>query len=724
MATPTPPREVGWSALGQLAQALLGATTLEQIATTVVDQVHCSLGARLTTLWTFDPASHSLYLLAERNLPERYVTAWRDRPTRAPAVIWRALLDGAPQVAADGLVPGETGVPPSAGAERELGETIVYPVFARGEINGVLALVRAPGPPLGQTEHAVIRALADLIAVALERGQQFDQEAAAHRRLSDVLDSISDAVLAVDDRWRLTYLNLPARRLLDQVGRPADAASAGPPDAEWLGQSLWDVVPGLRGGKAETVLRQSARSDAVTFQDFYDRRSHRWYAMHAYPAPTGLSLRIREVTELRRAAAREGFLAAVSATLTTSLDYEAILQNLVSQTVTHFADYAALYTTDREGNLEQVFAGRADRRSDGLYVRATAAFHAALRNAHSLVNQVRRTGRPRLLNGAVAELIDTVSVVPGDRAMLSELAARSVVAVPLRAHHRLVGVMVCVRGPERPAYEPRDLTLLEEVGHRAALAADNALLYRAESESRIAAEAALRDRDAFLAAAAHELKTPLTSLKGFAQLALRRWELTGRLDPFETEKSLRAIERQSGRLHALVNQLLEVTRIDVGDLQLDRRPLDLSALVASAVTRIQERTDRHHLQLSASEPVVAWVDPVRFEQVVLNLLDNAVRFSPEGGPVKICLRRSETEARLAVSDRGIGIPREHHTRIFERYYRAHLDGNPHGMGLGLYLSRQIVELHGGRLDLELPPEGGSRFIVRIPIADPETQKVS
>ncbi len=244
------------------------------------------------------------------------------------------------------------------------------------------------------------------------------------------------------------------------------------------------------------------------------------------------------------------------------------------------------------------------------------------------------------------------------------------------------------------------------------LTADNERL-RAEIAERRKAEAL---RDEFLSIAAHELKTPLTSLRGFAQLLVRQLDKDETPDPMRLRQALSAIDQQSSKLARLVNQLLDVSRIDAGRLRLERKVADVVGIVEDVVATARVNSFRHEFTVRAPSGALALVDPLRLEQVFRNLVDNAIKYSPDGGPISIEVdkNREAGVVRVAVTDRGLGVPPEHRGRIFDRFHQAHPERAIGGMGLGLYISRQIVELHGGRIEAEYPDEGGTRLVVTIP----------
>jgi signal transduction histidine kinase len=293
----------------------------------------------------------------------------------------------------------------------------------------------------------------------------------------------------------------------------------------------------------------------------------------------------------------------------------------------------------------------------------------------------------------------------------------------LLAGGRVLGAFTCVRMGTQP-YDEADISLAAELAQRVALAVDNVGLYRA-------AQRAIDDRDEFLSVAAHELKTPITSLSGYAQLALRRLDNQAALGGIDIRKPLEVIEIQSRKLTRLIGQLLDVSRLEAGRLRLTRERVDLQRVVESLVERTRMMSDRHTVILDASPTPIANIDLLRMEQVLTNLLDNAIKYSPQGGEIRVSLSSAdERTVCIAIEDEGVGIPPERREHIFERFYQAHGELLPGmaGMGLGLYISRQILELHGGTIEAEFPARGGVRFVILLPIdsssgaslsADPE-----
>ena len=227
--------------------------------------------------------------------------------------------------------------------------------------------------------------------------------------------------------------------------------------------------------------------------------------------------------------------------------------------------------------------------------------------------------------------------------------------------------------------------------------------------ARTAAERALGLRDEFLAIATHELRTPLTALRGFSQLARRA---VGRSDP-ATARALERVDEQAERLVRLSTRLLDMARLEAGRLPVERDRVDLCALVARVVERYADASPQHAILFETCPPIEVVGDEVRLEEVFTNLLSNAVKYTPDGGPIAITAQVDRGTACIAVSDHGIGVPPEARDRLFERFSRAH-SAQFGGVGLGLYVSRQIVELHEGSIRFKPGADNGSVFTVCLP----------
>jgi signal transduction histidine kinase len=240
-----------------------------------------------------------------------------------------------------------------------------------------------------------------------------------------------------------------------------------------------------------------------------------------------------------------------------------------------------------------------------------------------------------------------------------------------------------------------------------------ARLLAVEQRSRIVAEEAARVREEFLSIATHELRTPVTSLSGYAQLAGRAFvsRQTDRIGP-----ALQSIVRQSARLSGLITQLLDASQIQSGQLDIQSRPSDVSALTAETVeaTRVIDG-ERHRWDVRIDPAIHADVDPLRWGQALRNLLDNATKYTPSGKVVSVQLSHDDDgPISLEVADQGIGIAADRVGHVFDRFYRAHEDDGIGGLGLGLFIAREVVERHGGRIAISSVEGEGTTFTVTLP----------
>jgi signal transduction histidine kinase len=296
-----------------------------------------------------------------------------------------------------------------------------------------------------------------------------------------------------------------------------------------------------------------------------------------------------------------------------------------------------------------------------------------------------------------------------DLPRVRELGIRSGVVVPLQARGRTIGTMVFFSSAPDRRFDARDQALAEEIARRAAVAIDAARLYREAQE-------AIQLRDEFLRVASHELRTPLASLLMSLQWLHRKVDAKSPVEAETLAKQLDNNIRQGQRLRRLVDDLLATTRFGGGLLELNRSEVDLGELVREVVERFEFDLNRAKCEVSLEvvAPVRGSWDASRLDQVVSNLLSNALKFGP-GLPIEIAVSHKGTYAELSVTDHGIGIDPARLDTIFGRFTRGVSSTQYGGLGLGLYVSRQIVEQHGGTISVRSQLGKGSTFTVKLPI---------
>ncbi|MEO7910090.1 MAG: HAMP domain-containing sensor histidine kinase [Roseiflexaceae bacterium] len=265
----------------------------------------------------------------------------------------------------------------------------------------------------------------------------------------------------------------------------------------------------------------------------------------------------------------------------------------------------------------------------------------------------------------------------------------------------------------------RQYQIREHLHEREQAALERERLYAAEQRARAQAEAALRTRDEFLSIAAHELKTPLTTLMGNIDLIQRRARREGGLSERDT-RSIEVATQQARRLKQLIDSLLDLSRLELGQLSIEPEPLDLGQLARRVVEEVQPGLLQHSIICRMPDTAVMIDgDEIRLEQVIQNLLQNAVRYSPNGGRIEVLVAADEQSvlASLQVRDQGIGIAAEALAQLFERFYRVPdtMIEHIHGVGIGLYVVREIITLHGGAVEVASEAGVGSTFTVNLPL---------
>jgi len=260
------------------------------------------------------------------------------------------------------------------------------------------------------------------------------------------------------------------------------------------------------------------------------------------------------------------------------------------------------------------------------------------------------------------------------------------------------------------------LSIIRDITARKQLEGERDQLLMREQAAHVEAETALRIRDQFLAVAGHELRTSLTVLRGYTELLRRR--IAGNTLSERDQQTIHIIDSQAQRLHGLIDSFLDIQRIQAGALNIERHTLELCSLVRQLVEENQPAPQQNRIQLECqADPLIIVGDARRLAQVVQNLLQNALKYSPAGDLVRVRVDRHQDRARLVVRDQGIGIPEAAQPHLFRQFYRAPnvTEGTIQGMGIGLYVVKEIVERHDGTISVESREGAGSTFTVSLPL---------
>lgn len=341
---------------------------------------------------------------------------------------------------------------------------------------------------------------------------------------------------------------------------------------------------------------------------------------------------------------------------------------------------------------------------------------ALARDALSLPDKLlaRGTAPSGVKRGETGRWIRVVSPVRGGKR--SDRVRR----VPIVLHDREVGTIVLVAQPEAVPFAREEDRLLLVVASQLALTLQRLQLQREANEAEV-----LRRTDelrtALMNAVSHDLRTPLASIIASAG-SLRQQDV--QWTEAERQEFLGAIEQEAERLNRLVGNLLDLSRIEAGTLKPEMGWYDLASLVEEVTGRLRFLTASHKvtLELPPDLPPVQF-DYVEIDQVLTNLIENAIKYTPAGTEIRVRVKRSNDEVRLDVADNGPGVPRTALPRLFDAFYRGETALRPQGSGLGLAVAKGLVEAHGGRIWAENRPEGGARFVFTLPMTGPASEQV-
>jgi signal transduction histidine kinase/DNA-binding NarL/FixJ family response regulator len=560
------------------------------------------------------------------------------------------------------------------------------------------------------------------------------------------VDDETTNILVVDD---LPEKLLVYRSILEELGQTLVTARSGDAALREVLQHEFAVIlldvnmPGMNGLETAALIRRrrrSAHTPIIFLTAFSDEvRAAEGYAhgavdyMSTPVVPEILRAKVRVFVDLyrmtqqvkrqaeervvlaeertKRAAAEEAtrrshFLAEVSRGLADSLDPAATAATLARQSVPFLADLAGVTLVGPPGvpwRTELAWTYPPDPTPHVLHLSAADAPRDGLRDAVD-----------RALALGTAQRLDNLDVpYPEAAGITGPVGARvrTAVVVPLLARGRTLGALTLALGPSGRRHDPADVALAEDLASRAAIALDNARLYKE-------VETADRQKNEFLSMLAHELRNPLAPIRNAAEVL----RLKGPEQP-QIRWAREVIDRQTSHLVRLVDDLLDVSRITKGKIRLVCQPTDLGEVLAHAVeaSRPLIEQSRHRLEVALPPaPVRLHGDPARLVQVFTNLLNNAAKYTEDGGQIWLSGAAEGVEAVVRVRDTGVGIPPDMLAAVFDLFIQADrsLERSQGGLGVGLTLVKRLVEKHGGRVEALSAGLGkGSEFVVRIPIQE-------
>ena len=651
------------------------------------------------------------------------------------------------------------------------GRCVLYlPMRAGGRVAGLLSLGRDRGADYSADDREALQQIADRAAAALETRQLHEAEqatrkhaeiAAAQTRrmykvataLASALDQRQIARLVVDQGIEALHARAGAVAVIDGEGPALVLLASSGFSAE--AQQRWHRIPlAAKGPTAEAVRTDAAiyissldeyqQSHPDLGQDLCMAGDQALFAVPlrfegrvigalcmtfalprefpeeeralaealAFQCAQALE-RARLFEEAQRSRARFAFVAEAARVLSSSLDYRTTLANVARLVVPGLADWCGVELFE-DGVAKLVASSHVDPEKVQLANELRERYPPRPEDP-SGVYEVMRTGAPQLFREISDVLLARGARDAEHLRILRALGVRSAIVVPLAARGRVLGAITLVSTQVGRFYGPVELGTAQDLARQAAAAVDNSRLF-AEAQEAVSV------RDSFLSIAGHELRTPLTALKLQLQTLDRLVSQEMPLDRVKLAPATKLAVRQSNRLERLIHQLLDVSRIVAGRLRLDCEEVDLYALTSEVAGRFSEELARAGcaLKLIADADARGNWDQARLDQVITNLLGNAIKYG-KGTPVEVAIQRRGGEVVLSVQDHGIGIAPEHQARIFGRFERAVSERHYGGLGLGLWIVREIVLAHGGNITCTSAPGQGSTFTVALPVLPPASK---
>jgi PAS domain S-box-containing protein len=523
------------------------------------------------------------------------------------------------------------------------------------------------------------------------------------RQLADAMPQIvwtarPDGVIDYHNRRWYEFTGLPEATGHDGWGRilhPDDA----PPAAESWDNSL------RSGGPFEMEVR------------LLDRRqqSYRWHLIRTvavHDAAGAVAHWFGTSTDIdgqKRAEESSRFLAEASAALAGVVDYESTLKKVANLAVPYFADWSAVDVANDDGTLRRLAVAHQNAGKIGLAHQLMKDYPPDPQTPTGAL-AVLRTGKPEIVGEITEDMLVRGTKDERHLRLIRSLGLRSYICVPLVVSGDPLGVLTFATAESGRTYTEADLALATDLANRAGVAIENFRLYEALRDAD-------RRKDEFLATLAHELRNPLAPIRNALQILKMP-----RVDAATVERSRGMMERQVHHLVRLVDDLLDVSRVMRGKIELRKERIELAAVVARAVETVQPLVDAQGHELSVCLPPESLpldADPVRLAQVVGNLLTNAAKYTEAGGRIRLAAEREGGEAVLRVRDNGIGIAPAMLPHIFELFVQVdHATTKAQGgLGIGLTLVKNLVQMHNGSVEARSGGLGrGSEFVVRLPLS--------
>jgi PAS domain S-box-containing protein len=516
-----------------------------------------------------------------------------------------------------------------------------------------------------------------------------------------LLDHSTDAVLLLDADGRRLYIT-PSRRNVLGFNNDKEA-----------GNNVFEIIhPDDRPQALEAfgkVKEKPGKSISLTFRAKHKNGKWIWLEATAtnlleVPEVGAIVINYRDVTERKEQEEQSKFLEKATDLLISSLDYKTTIDNITNLIVPYMADYCRVVVLENS-ETKALSQNHVDPSKMGLVEKLYKQYYEIPKSSYGM-GKILRTGQPELISHLDLDRYKVLKKYPQLVKTLETLKIKSYMGVPLKARGKIIGAITFSSTKDDFAYTKKNLEFAQKLAYPIALALDNARLFAVEQD-------AVRLRDNFISIASHELKTPIASIKGFIQIA------QSQAFNKKSRYYLTRLDDQVIRLTGLINNLLDVSKIQRGKLDLNIESIFLNKLLSEAVDDVRAMGTDHEIVIKSPKNIKTWVDRYRIEQVLVNLLTNAIKYSPRAKKVFVKVLVTNHTVRIRIQDFGIGINQKNFPKIFEPFYQVDTKVRQSfgGLGLGLHISREIARRHGGDILVSSKKGIGSTFTVVLPLSD-------
>jgi PAS domain S-box-containing protein len=593
----------------------------------------------------------------------------------------------------------------AAAASYGLHSAFACPVIVSQQLLGVIEFFtrqsREPDPDLLEMMTTIAGSLGQFI----ERKAAEDELRRSEAQFRQLADTMPQLVWTARPDGNIDYMN---RRWTEYTGLP-----------QTIGNEGWSIILHPEDGPSAVERWAASLQSGAPFEmemRLLDRnQTYRWHLVRTVAIRDEVGQVTRwfgtgtDIQEQKHAEESARYLAEASAALAAVVDFESTLQKVAGLSVPYFADWSTVDVANEDRTLRRLAVAHQDPKMMEL-ADALMREYPSNPQAAGGVYAVLRSGKPEIMREIPDELLVKTAKDEQHLQMLRALGLKSYICVPLIVSGHTFGVLTFATAQSGRRYSETDLALAMDLAHRAAVAIENTRLYQALRDTD-------RRKDEFLATLAHELRNPLAPIRNSLQILK-----LPRVDSETVERSRDMMERQVHHLVRLVDDLLDVSRVMRGKIELRKERVELATVVARAAETVQPLFDSQGQEFSVTMPPESMpleADPVRLTQVVSNLLTNAAKYTEPRGRISLIAERAGSMAVLRIQDNGIGIAPAMLPRIFELFVQVdHAAARSQGgLGVGLTLVKNLVEMHNGTVEAHSEGLGkGSEFIVRLPLA--------